>query len=87
MSEHASGGVEVRITARGQVTIPVEIRQKLGLFPGSEVEFVVEGEGVRIDRRPDRSPQGRGAGIVRRLRGTGTVPRTTDEILALTRKL
>jgi AbrB family looped-hinge helix DNA binding protein len=31
----------MRITTKGQVTIPVEIREKLGLLPNSEVEFEV----------------------------------------------
>lgn len=76
----------MRITSKGQVTIPVEIREQLGLLPETEVDFVVDGDGVRILRRPDSAREGRGAGVVRRLRGTGTVRMTTDEILALTRK-
>ena len=38
----------VRITSKGQVTIPIEIREHLGLLPNSEVEFEVEGR----TRRP-----------------------------------
>jgi AbrB family looped-hinge helix DNA binding protein len=79
-----SGGL--RITSKGQVTIPVEIREKLGLLPDTEVDFVVEGEGARIVRRPNGGREGRGVRIVRRLRGTGSVRMSTDEILALTRK-
>ena len=37
----------MRITSKGQVTIPVEIREKLGLFPNSEVDFDVDGNAVR----------------------------------------
>ena len=76
----------MRITSKGQVTIPVEIRERLGLLPETEVEFVVDGDGARIVRRPDPGDEGRGARVVRRLRGTGRVRMTTDEILALTRK-
>ena len=36
----------MRVTSKGQVTIPGAIRQKLGIFPQSEVEFVVEGNTV-----------------------------------------
>ena len=75
----------MRITSKGQVTIPVEIRERFGLLPDTEVEFVVDDDGVRIARRAEPG-KGRGARIVRRLRGTGTVRMTTDEILALTRK-
>ncbi len=75
----------MRITSKGQVTIPIEIREQLGLLPETEVEFVVDGETVRIRRR-EGTTAGRGAGVVRRLRGTGSVRMTTDEILALTRE-
>lgn len=74
----------MRITSKGQVTIPVEIRDRLGLLPETEVDFVVENDTVRIVRRPDG--QSRGDKVVRRLRSTGSVRMTTDEILALTRK-
>jgi AbrB family looped-hinge helix DNA binding protein len=64
----------MKITTKGQVTIPVEIREKLGLLPHTEVEFEVVGRAGR-----------RGKSIVERLRGRGSVRMTTDEILALTR--
>jgi AbrB family looped-hinge helix DNA binding protein len=32
----------MRITSKGQVTIPQEIRERLGLLPNTEVEFAVE---------------------------------------------
>jgi AbrB family looped-hinge helix DNA binding protein len=76
----------MKITTKGQVTIPVEIREKLGLLPNSEVEFEVVGQAVRI--RKLRSPRGagrRGRSIVQRMRGRGAIRMTTDEILALTR--
>lgn len=76
----------MKITTKGQVTIPVEIRERLGLLPHSEVEFEVVGQTVRI--RKVRRAEGtgrRGRSIVQRLRGRGSVRLTTDEILALTR--
>lgn len=76
----------MRITAKGRVTIPIKVRRRLGLLPGTDIDFVVEGDTVRIVRRTDRDRKGRGAAIVRRLRGTGTVRMMTDEILSLTRK-
>jgi len=42
----------MRLTSKGQVTIPQEIRERLGLMPRTEVEFEVEGDAVRI--RPAR---------------------------------
>lgn len=35
----------MRVTRKGQVTIPKSIRDKLGIGPGSEVEFVDHGDG------------------------------------------
>jgi AbrB family looped-hinge helix DNA binding protein len=75
----------MRITSKGQVTIPVEIREALGLLPETEVDFVVEGDSARIVRRAETSRGARGERIVRRLRGTGSVRMTTDQIMALTR--
>ena len=40
----------MRITSKGQVTIPAEIREKAGLLPNTEVEFKFDGKSVRIVR-------------------------------------
>ncbi|MBW8879488.1 MAG: AbrB/MazE/SpoVT family DNA-binding domain-containing protein [Acidobacteria bacterium] len=40
----------MRITSKGQITIPREIREQLGLMPNSEVILEVEGNTVRIRR-------------------------------------
>ena len=73
----------MKITSKGQVTIPQEIRLRLGLQPETEVEFDVVGNTVRIRKAEGRA--GRGRGIVARLRGRATTRLTTDQILALTR--
>lgn len=72
----------MRVTSKGQVTIPRDVRQRLGIRPGSEVEFEVDRDGARLVR----AGAGSGAGIVKRMRGRGTVAMTTDEIMALTRE-
>ena len=72
----------MKITTKGQVTIPQSIREKLGLLPHTEVEFEVRGGEVVLVRADSRR---RGRGIVERLRGRGDVAMTTDEIMALTR--
>ena len=76
----------MKITTKGQVTIPVEIREKLGLLPNTDVEFEIVAKTVRMRkvRRAGRAGR-RGKSIVARLRGRGSVGMTTDEILALTR--
>lgn len=73
----------MRVTSKGQVTIPIQIREQLGLLPNTEVAFQVDGDAVRIVRT--RTRQGRGRSIVANLRGRGTTGLTTDEIMALTR--
>ena len=75
----------MRITTKGQVTIPVEIREKAGLLPNTEVDFVLDRGTVRLVKVKTRTRGGRGAEVIRRLRGTGTVKMSTDEIMALTR--
>jgi len=77
------GGLVMRITSKGQVTIPRDIRQKLGISTHSEVEFVIEGDTVVV-RKTEGVPT-RGKRLVETLRGRATVKMTTDEIMALTR--
>jgi AbrB family looped-hinge helix DNA binding protein len=74
----------MRITSKGQVTIPIAMREKLGLLPNVEVEFALDRDSVRIKKA--RGKKTRGQLIVERLRGSA--PRggmTTDQIMALTR--
>jgi antitoxin PrlF len=76
----------VRITRKGQVTIPRAIREKFGLLPNTEVEFVVDKDVIQIVKSSHPARSTRGETLVRRLRGTSTVKMSTDEILALTRR-
>lgn len=72
----------MKITTKGQVTIPQEIRERLGLLPQTEVEFEVRGDVVVVAKaRTGR----RGRRIIESMRGRGDIAKTTDEILALTR--
>jgi AbrB family looped-hinge helix DNA binding protein len=73
----------MRITSKGQVTIPVEIRERLGLLPETEVEFEVHGNVVQLRKVDGRSRRGRR--LVSALTGRATTGMTTDEIMALTR--
>jgi AbrB family looped-hinge helix DNA binding protein len=74
---------QMRLTSKGQVTIPIAIREQLGLLPGTTVEFDIDGDSVRITRATHSD--GRGARVVAALRGGGDVQLSTDEIMALTR--
>lgn len=73
----------MRITSKGQVTIPQEIREHLGLLPHSEVVFEVDGDSVRL--RKAQQSTSRGDAILARMRGSATSGLTTDEIMVLTR--
>lgn len=75
----------MRITSKGQVTIPQAIRDKLGLLPHCEVEFQIIGNGVRLRKKKPGKTMSRGEMIVAHLRGTGNKRYTTDEIMAMTR--
>ena len=73
----------MRLTSKGQVTVPQEIREALGLLPHTEVEFEIDGDSVRL--RKARKPATRGAAVVARMRGKATPGLSTDEIMKLTR--
>lgn len=45
----------MRITEKGQVTIPKAIRDKLGVGPGSEVMFVEREDSVVLERQNERA--------------------------------
>jgi len=76
----------MRITSKGQVTIPMEIREKFGFLPDTEVEFRVEGNTVKLVKADPAPGRSRGQVLVSKLRGSATVRMTTDEIMALTRR-
>jgi bifunctional DNA-binding transcriptional regulator/antitoxin component of YhaV-PrlF toxin-antitoxin module len=75
----------MRITSRGQVTIPVKIREQAGLFPHTEVDFELDGKVVRIMRARNHKDGNRGSRLITHLRGRGDVAMSTDAIMALTR--
>ena len=61
----------MRITSKGQVTIPADIRERAGLLPHTEVELEIDGKVVRVVRV--KGGAGRGARIAAHLRGRGDV--------------
>jgi len=71
----------VRVTQKGQVTIPLEVRRALGIRPGSDVDFQLDERGARLVVERDRAAQD-----IARMRGAGDVELSTDEILALSRR-
>ncbi len=39
------------ISSKGQVTVPIEVREQLGLTPGTAVEFEIREEGVLLRKK------------------------------------
>ena len=70
----------MRVTQKGQVTIPLPVRRALGISPGSNVEFELDEHGVRLIVDSDRIAE------ICRMRGAGEGEMSTEEILALTRR-
>lgn len=73
----------MQITTKGQVTIPADMRERLGLLPNTEVDIDTDGDTITI--RKASGAKRRGQRIVEHLRGRATKKMTTDEVLALTR--
>ncbi|MBI4491507.1 MAG: AbrB/MazE/SpoVT family DNA-binding domain-containing protein [Chloroflexi bacterium] len=71
-SLHSSRGLSVgkaRVTSKGQVTIPKAVRDRLGIRPGDEIEFVEDEAGVRVQKRLLTSPFARYRGYLKHLAG------------------
>ena len=72
----------MRVTTKGQVTIPQKIREKLGITPAVEVDFIEEKDRIYLVKRKGKPQK---THKFRKLRGIANVKMTTDEIMALTR--
>ncbi len=72
----------MRITTKGQVTIPHKIRESLGITPNTEIDFVEEDGRVYIVKTDVPKPTQK----VKKLRGIATAKLSTDEIMQLTRE-
>jgi antitoxin PrlF len=70
----------MRVTQKGQVTIPLRVRRALGIHPGSDVEFELDEHGARLLVDGDRAAE-----EIARMRGAGEGELSTEQILALTR--
>lgn len=73
----------MRITNKGQVTIPQEVRERHGFLPGTEIRVVDDGDVVRLVKV--EASQRRGRALVDHMRGRATRRLTADEVMALTR--
>jgi len=79
----------MRITSKGQVTIPIDLREKAGLMPHTEVEFSYENGKVELFPASKKGKRRtRGENLVEHLRRHGErhpITMTTDEIMKLMR--
>ncbi|MCF6356039.1 MAG: AbrB/MazE/SpoVT family DNA-binding domain-containing protein [Candidatus Polarisedimenticolaceae bacterium] len=72
----------MRVTTKGQVTIPRSVREALGISPETEVDFIEDKGRFYIVKTDEPSPTGR----FRKLRGIATAKMSTSEIMNLTRE-
>lgn len=77
----------MRITSKGQVTIPQDIRERAGLLPNTEVEF--EYRNGEVVLKPLKKSKSKGWRAIEQSRGTANEPMfrgwTTDQIMAFLR--
>jgi antitoxin PrlF len=67
-----------RITSKGQVTVPKEIRDEFGLGPGTEVQFTVEGHTIKLVKPRGEEPLARWKGALK-------LPCSVDEFIGALR--
>jgi len=64
-----------KVTTKGQVTIPKAIRERLGIEPGDEVEFVETEEGYVVRKHVEGNP-------FEKWKGHAKTGKTTEEVVA-----
>jgi antitoxin PrlF len=70
----------MRVSERGQITIPKEIREQFGFGPDTDVDIVVREGAVQIVHKPQIR-----AARIRDIYGRKSFGRTTNEIMSLLR--
>lgn len=76
----------MKVTVKGQITIPIALRERFGLRPGTEVEFVAGQETLQIKARRASHKKARASDLwLSKAAGSASPGKTTDEIMAMTR--
>jgi AbrB family looped-hinge helix DNA binding protein len=80
----------VRVTSKGQVTIPKRLRQRTGIGPGADVDFVEQNGQVVVKRaerkrRPSMPPADEFAAYLDRVTGIVDLGMSSDEFMELLR--
>ena len=73
----------MKVTVKAQVTVPRAIRQRAGILPHTDVEFLIRGKDVILRKLPKSR---RGNALITRMRGRVGTGLSTDEIMKLTRE-
>ena len=76
-----TGDITMRISERGQITIPQEIREKFGFLPNTEVEFVVEENAIRLVQISESRRK-----AIEQIYGRKRFGYSTDELMKLLRE-
>ena len=78
--------LRMKVTVKGQITIPQALRERFGLLPGTEVGFVVEPDALRIQarKRGRRAATAFDTWLVKAA-GSAHTGLTTDQIMTATR--
>ena len=71
----------MRVTTKGQVTIPRSVREALGISSETEIDFIEDGGRFYITKTNEPSATGKFS----KLRGIASSKMSTDEIMSLTR--
>lgn len=72
----------MRVTTKGQVTIPRHVREMLGITSDTEVEFIEDNGKFYIVKTDNPKMTGK----FKKFRGIATAKMSTDEIMSLTRE-
>lgn len=72
----------MRVTTKGQVTIPRDIREALGISPETEIDFIEDNGRFYIVKTDEPKVTGK----FRKFRGIASAKMSTDEIMSLTRE-
>jgi AbrB family looped-hinge helix DNA binding protein len=81
----------MRITSKGQVTVPKHIRDKLGIGPGDDIGFREEGQAVIVEKVEEPKKVNKGLELAKHLLGKGPMLRqgrplmTAEEVTELMR--
>ncbi len=73
----------MKVSSKGQVTIPAELRERYSLHAGDDVDVIEEGGALRIVRA--EASQTRGQRLTARMLGRANTSMTTDELMELLR--